>query len=1093
LTDTERRDLIRATVGYRLPMDDGSGNVDPATDSADAYNEWLKATARKGVDADGLAVFGALYGFGRDTLTTVDGNYLDSGDPFETGGDPNVDGTSPQRFYDGTNLLDDEDDESETVDTENGYALYDTTGNVREWMQDWYADGDPSARAVRGGSWEDPVDAVALTNFARVAVPPHVADDQTGFRVVRGTGHVAEISVTDNINGDTHRRAVILDLREPLTLEPRIGLEAAGTYCQGLGDVATLTYTLHNESTAEMSWEVVLEPDVEWLDLPEVVTGTITGDDDAANDVEIVVSTNLFPNLLPPGEYTTDLRVTNTLTDESHTRSFSLTIEQPIVVMELSGGAEAALEMFWEADVEGLPSFAYALSLCTDCQVNCDLDYEVMAVDDWLSVGPEEELTGTLPDPPGSVFFQASANETASALAVGEYVGTVAFAFVDPNNDVTPDPIERTIKLTVIDPIVVSPTSPWNPAAGGGLEPPPAPQTFLLTNMHATKDIGVVISVDVDWIDVDLPNQTVPPGAEQSVILSINDNGQALTHGEYEATVTFADLTTGEDQTRDVVLTITEELTVTPADDFIASGQAGGPIGPIFKPYKLTNNAGEGGEPIEWSVSVDPWPAWISVIADGVPLSPGETRSLPDGASVFAFVTIDVAQTMEVADGTHESQLVFTTVGVEESTGRTITLTLVTPQFTVNDQAVPVDAVQTDGPTHTFKMGTHHTTNEEFTVFLNDALANPDNERGQYMFFDTKTGDVYVNDDVVGESGTDLGELSALMFAAEAGGHIVFDGAAYEVAGGFEQHPAAGISWYGALKYCNWLTLDQGMLPGERCYSEDTDANLAGWHPAVVTTEEWAQGDLDDAQRFDLVVNFRGYRLPMDDGSNNENPTVDTPDVYNEWFKAASAKLGDEGEIVFGTLYGFGRDEITGADANFFESGDPFEPGPTPVGFYDGTLYNPGGGGTIGDGSEFQTVADENAFGLRDMTGNVYQWMQGRFADDFGFRALRGGSWENVPGDQFSHLLVDRRALGQPGFSHQTIGLRVVQSLATPNGDVDADGDIDLFDTGAIIACQTGPDGGGVSLDCGVFDFDVDDDVDLRDVGTLMNAFTGSL
>ena len=52
-------------------------------------------------------------------------------------------------------------------------------------------------------------------------------------------------------------------------------------------------------------------------------------------------------------------------------------------------------------------------------------------------------------------------------------------------------------------------------------------------------------------------------------------------------------------------------------------------------------------------------------------------------------------------------------------------------------------------------MTTYQVTNDEYAAFLNDALAHLDDDKGAYMFFDTETlpGNVYVNDDRLGEQG----------------------------------------------------------------------------------------------------------------------------------------------------------------------------------------------------------------------------------------------------------------------------------------------------------------------------------------------------
>ncbi len=90
----------------------------------------------------------------------VDGsmaNYVESGDPYEAGPDPD---TTPVGYYNGSQV-------PTGVDMVNGYGLYDVTGNVLEWCNDWHASDyyssspydnptGPSSgtyRVLRGGSW----------------------------------------------------------------------------------------------------------------------------------------------------------------------------------------------------------------------------------------------------------------------------------------------------------------------------------------------------------------------------------------------------------------------------------------------------------------------------------------------------------------------------------------------------------------------------------------------------------------------------------------------------------------------------------------------------------------------------------------------------------------------------------------------------------------------------------------------------------------------------------------------------------------------------------------------------------------------------
>ena len=63
----------------------------------------------------------------------------------------------------------------------NGYSLYDVTGNVWEWCQDWY-DSDRNTKVLRGGAWN------RNTNYLRIAYRNHNSPqawiNSYGFRCV---------------------------------------------------------------------------------------------------------------------------------------------------------------------------------------------------------------------------------------------------------------------------------------------------------------------------------------------------------------------------------------------------------------------------------------------------------------------------------------------------------------------------------------------------------------------------------------------------------------------------------------------------------------------------------------------------------------------------------------------------------------------------------------------------------------------------------------------------------------------------------------------------------------------------------------------
>jgi hypothetical protein len=106
---------------------------------------------------------------------------------------------------------------------------------------------------------------------------------------------------------------------------------------------------------------------------------------------------------------------------------------------------------------------------------------------------------------------------------------------------------------------------------------------------------------------------------------------------------------------------------------------------------------------------------------------------------------------------------------------------------------------------------------------------------------------------------------------------------------------------------------------------------------------------------------------------------------WSEWVIAAN---GEEDRLY---AHGF---EITPADANYFDSGDPFEPGPSPVGYYNG------------ESVAFETNDSFSKYAAYDMTGNVWEWVN-RQRETFGLveAVIMGGSFDD---DQFGSALFSQ-------------------------------------------------------------------------------------
>ena len=203
-----------------------------------------------------------------------------------------------------------------------------------------------------------------------------------------------------------------------------------------------------------------------------------------------------------------------------------------------------------------------------------------------------------------------------------------------------------------------------------------------------------------------------------------------------------------------------------------------------------------------------------------------------------------------------------------------------------------------------------------------------------------------------------------------------------------DNYPAYYVSWYDALVYCNKRSMAEGLKP---CYSIDDSTNPEDWGDVPTS--------IRDAVAWKSVEcnwNANGYRLPTE----------------AEWEYAARA--GDN--TVFGLTYS--------------GTGDVSKLG-------DYAWYND----SANDNAHKVGTKLPNAFGLYDMSGNVWEWCWNRRltneydenteggSDPTGLstgsdRVIRGGSW----GSDFDYCAVSYRDRSYPYARYYSLGFRVVRA-----------------------------------------------------------------
>ncbi len=129
----------------------------------------------------------------------------------------------------------------------------------------------------------------------------------------------------------------------------------------------------------------------------------------------------------------------------------------------------------------------------------------------------------------------------------------------------------------------------------------------------------------------------------------------------------------------------------------------------------------------------------------------------------------------------------------------------------------------------------------------------------------------------------------------------------------------------------------------------------------------------------------------------------------HEWEKAARGMTGYN--------YPWGN-MIDGSQANYMDSGDPYDNGTTPAGFYNGETH-------IVNGVSFDTTDSPSPYGVYDMVGNVWNWTDSWYGGSWHTtRVVRGGSWYN----HTNYLPSWIRDLENPSIVRLYFGFRCVRT-----------------------------------------------------------------
>ena len=207
---------------------------------------------------------------------------------------------------------------------------------------------------------------------------------------------------------------------------------------------------------------------------------------------------------------------------------------------------------------------------------------------------------------------------------------TIGIWVVDAFNNVGCDNINRPVSTIDVfwrvGKLEVTPQEDFISTGEKGGPFSPSYKYYTLKNTGGTA-LNFSISKNKSWIELSRSSGKLEPGKSTSVKVSITNYANQLEADTYDDVIQFKNTTNHQgDTNRKVTLIVNEKpgvLEVTPQEDFISTGEKGGPFSPAYKYYKLKNT---GGKTISFSISKNQ--NWLELSRTSGKLEPGKSISV---------------------------------------------------------------------------------------------------------------------------------------------------------------------------------------------------------------------------------------------------------------------------------------------------------------------------------------------------------------------------------------------------------------------------------------------------------------------------------